>query len=212
MVLQKFFLLLEIRDTLLFVIVLDRRESSRALDWMDAGAHECLYLPLDLRGVQVVLGGVTRSISKTYHLHQPWYRRIPVLTASPRLGVVALVVAALGFFALVWTGKHFFSKAEKPVQAAKLPLSFRLPYPNPTGTGTRISWELNQAASVQVEVLTVAGRRVWSRRLGDQAAGRSGLNWPGTDAKGRRLPAGVYLVRVLTGNEVLGSKTVVLGR
>jgi hypothetical protein len=46
-------------------------------------------------------------------------------------------------------------------------------------------------AGTRLEILTPAGRRVWSGLL-DPA----GLRWEGYDARGRRLPAGLYLVRV----------------
>lgn len=88
----------------------------------------------------------------------------------------------------------------------------QVPFPNPTAGGTRFGWELKRAAPVEVEVVTVAGRRVWSRRLGGYAKGPGWLDWDGRDAQGRRLPAGIYLVRVLAGGELLGSKTVVLQR
>ena len=86
------------------------------------------------------------------------------------------------------------------------------PYPNPTQSDTRIRWYLSRAVPVRVEVVTVAGRRVWSRRFEVAKSGESWLDWDGRDSRGRRLASGGYLVTVYAGEELVGSETVVLKR
>jgi photosystem II stability/assembly factor-like uncharacterized protein len=103
--------------------------------------------------------------------------------------------------------------AEEPIADARPVLGRTFaPYPNPAWGNSRISWELNRAAPVRVEVVTVAGRRIGSFQVKAAKAGRGWWDWNGRDARGRRMPAGVYLVTVFAGSERLGSETVVLKR
>jgi hypothetical protein len=84
--------------------------------------------------------------------------------------------------------------------------------PNPTRGETRISWETDGPAEVRIDVFSVAGRRVFSRRVGASAAGAGELLWNGCDSRGRTLPAGAYFVRAFAGGRHLGDETVVLVR
>ncbi len=116
-------------------------------------------------------------------------------------------------------GRSFFEievgdPTATPGTPAGDPLAFgrtESPYPNPTPDGAWIAWSLVRSARLEVEVLTVAGRRVWSREL-DAAPGAGRARWDGVDRAGRRLPSGVYLARVRAGGLTLGSETVTLRR
>jgi hypothetical protein len=68
--------------------------------------------------------------------------------------------------------------------------------PNPTGGETEIHYTLAREGRVRVEILAPDGRRV--RTLVDEVAstGSHAIRWRGTDARGERLPAGTYLVRL----------------
>src|SRR5262249_57328689 len=70
--------------------------------------------------------------------------------------------------------------------------------PNPFQASTGIPFELAQAEEAEVAVYTVQGRLV--KHLGRQlwSAGRHTLTWDGTDERGGRAPAGVYLVALKT--------------
>jgi hypothetical protein len=68
--------------------------------------------------------------------------------------------------------------------------------PNPCNPRTRITWRQPRAGRAIVTVYDLAGRRVRSLDAGRCAAGRHGCAWDGTDQRGRRAPAGLYLVRV----------------
>ena len=85
------------------------------------------------------------------------------------------------------------------------------PYPNPSAEGSWIAWSLDRRADVEVGVYSVAGRRVWSGRAA-AGAGEGRLFWAGVDARGERLPSGVYLARASTGGRALGAATVTLRR
>jgi hypothetical protein len=86
---------------------------------------------------------------------------------------------------------------EGPTDAAELPfvLSLSNGYPNPAVHEVSLALALPRAANVRWSVHDLQGRTM---RSTDEAfgAGRFTLSWDGRDGRGRRLPAGVYLVRV----------------
>lgn len=71
--------------------------------------------------------------------------------------------------------------------------------PNPLTTRSEIAFDVERAGRVDVQVFDVAGRRV--RRFGSSmvGAGPARLSWDGCDDGGRSLPAGVYFVKVRSG-------------
>lgn len=79
-------------------------------------------------------------------------------------------------------------------------------HPNPFNPSTTIRFSLGAAGAVTLDIHDVRGRRV--RRLvgGEQAAGPHEVRWDGTDDGGRRLAAGVYLVRLQAADGVRTGK------
>ncbi|MEZ5065943.1 MAG: T9SS type A sorting domain-containing protein [bacterium] len=80
--------------------------------------------------------------------------------------------------------------------------------PNPFSSTTRIVYELGGDAFLAVDVYDVTGRRIRRLMESNRRAGTIGLEWDGLDARGRPAPAGVYFVRVSTGDEVTAGKVV----
>jgi hypothetical protein len=72
------------------------------------------------------------------------------------------------------------------------------PAPNPGRGSMTLAIQLPAAGRARLEILDVAGRRVRALWDGPLAAGRHDVTWDGTDASGRRVPAGVYLARLET--------------
>ncbi len=70
--------------------------------------------------------------------------------------------------------------------------------PNPFTAQAWIRWGLAAAAHVRVAVYDVRGRRVAALLDADRPAGQGLVRWDATDEAGRRVPAGVYFVRVET--------------
>ena len=73
----------------------------------------------------------------------------------------------------------------------------------PQGDGlneqTHISYTLFRvlaAAEVEVEVVSLNGKRVWHRRMGKQRNGRHSVEWDGRDTAGKLVAPGLYLARV----------------
>lgn len=72
-------------------------------------------------------------------------------------------------------------------------------FPNPARGASTISFTLPHSAAATVSVFDVAGRRLARLADGTYAAGRNDVVWNGRDEAGRRVAAGVYLVRLETG-------------
>lgn len=73
------------------------------------------------------------------------------------------------------------------------------PVPTPFSSEARIAFGLPREAEVRLEVFDVAGQRVRTLASGRHPAGPHRVTWSGDDRRGRRLPTGVYLVRLTAG-------------
>jgi hypothetical protein len=84
-------------------------------------------------------------------------------------------------------------------------------YPNPAKTTTRLRLSLARRERVRVEVWDLVGRRVATLLDGPCESGTTQLEWSGRDARGARVPAGLYLCRlVVEGRRVAGTRVTVL--
>ena len=71
--------------------------------------------------------------------------------------------------------------------------------PNPFARTTTISYELGNASSVMFTLADATGRAVRCLAAGPQNIGFHSTVWDGKDARGRKLPAGVYFCRMQAG-------------
>ena len=71
-------------------------------------------------------------------------------------------------------------------------------WPNPFNPRVNLAYTLPAAGRIGVTVHDLAGREVAVLADGQRSAGEHRLAWDGRDDAGRMLPAGVYLVRVVT--------------
>jgi hypothetical protein len=99
------------------------------------------------------------------------------------------------------------SAAAAPVSAVTL----SEPTPNPAIASTMVAFFLEQEASVSLVVHDAAGRRVSTLIDGRRSAGTHSVVWNGTDGAGRRVPGGVYFLRLEAG-ATAGTRKVVLVR
>ena len=84
---------------------------------------------------------------------------------------------------------------DRPSPRARMPLI--LPArPNPFGASTSLELVLEREERLSVEVYDVSGRRVTILASGLMGKGRHLLSWDGCDPAGRRVPSGVYFLRV----------------
>jgi len=80
--------------------------------------------------------------------------------------------------------------------AAPPAISLNAPYPNPFSDETTISYEVARPGTYVLQVYSLAGRLVARVPVVAAAAGSGAVQWAGTDAGGRPLPAGVYLLEL----------------
>lgn len=71
--------------------------------------------------------------------------------------------------------------------------------PNPSSGPTRVAFDLPLEASVELSLFDAAGRRVHTLERGALPAGRHAVAWDGRDGGGRKLPAGIYYLRLDAG-------------
>jgi hypothetical protein len=74
------------------------------------------------------------------------------------------------------------------------------PYPNPASHGAAIGFRLAKEARVELELFDLAGHRVRTIDSRVFTAGDHSVAWDGTDQAGRRIPAGLYVVRMRAGS------------
>jgi hypothetical protein len=85
------------------------------------------------------------------------------------------------------------------------------PVPNPFAEQVRLVYRLDRTGPVSLGVHDVAGRRIRTLvSAGAVAAGEHALDWDGRDASGRRLPAGIYWLRLESGGRVQVQRLAIL--
>lgn len=81
-------------------------------------------------------------------------------------------------------------------------LVMHAPAPNPFNPQVTMRFELpRETGLAELEIFDVAGRRVRVLAASALAPGAHEFTWNGTDDGGRRMPSGVYLVRLRAGQE-----------
>jgi hypothetical protein len=78
--------------------------------------------------------------------------------------------------------------------------------PNPVTTNGIVSFALSEATPATLELVDIAGRRVWSREVGDLGPGEHTARL----SDGARLPSGVYFVRLIQGTHVAATRVTLL--
>ena len=81
------------------------------------------------------------------------------------------------------------------VAPAVAAVAFAAPWPNPARVAVALELGLARSGTLTVEVFDAAGRRVRTLAAGAREAGPVRLRWDLVDDAGRRVPAGLYLVR-----------------
>ncbi len=92
------------------------------------------------------------------------------------------------------------------------PKTFKLSqnYPNPFNPETIISYQLPEAAEVELEIYNLLGERVLTLVDKRQSAGDYSVKWRGTDDSGRRVTSGVYIYLIRAGSFTQARKMLLL--
>lgn len=89
-------------------------------------------------------------------------------------------------------------------------IALSLPAPNPVHRSARLALTLTRADHAEINVFDALGRRVQTILEAELPAGTTSFEWRLEDANGRRVVAGVYLVRVRVGAESLSRRILVV--
>ncbi len=83
-------------------------------------------------------------------------------------------------------------------------------YPNPFNPSTTIRFDLPEAAEIHLVVYDLMGREVIHLVDGCRETGYHQLVWNGRDARGREVPTGLYIARMVTPTYTRSIKLVLL--
>jgi hypothetical protein len=97
-------------------------------------------------------------------------------------------------------------EAERPGETLGLRLR------NPVFPPQTLHFTMPEAGNVRVDVVDVAGRIVRTVQTGHTPAGEQAVVLDGRDDRGKRLPAGAYFLRIVTGRGQTTAKLVILER
>ncbi|MBE0567866.1 MAG: hypothetical protein IH621_18070 [Krumholzibacteria bacterium] len=75
-------------------------------------------------------------------------------------------------------------------------------HPNPFNPRTRITFDLARPGYVRVDVYALTGRWITTLASERLPAGRHTRTWDGSDAQGREVASGSYLLRLVTGERI----------
>ncbi|MBF0433257.1 MAG: T9SS type A sorting domain-containing protein [Fibrobacteria bacterium] len=79
-------------------------------------------------------------------------------------------------------------------------------YPNPFRSKVTMSFNLESAHSVKIDIYSIDGMIVRTLGIKKLAVGKNSLSWNGLDDNGNPLPAGQYFARIMIGTQVMVTK------
>ena len=82
--------------------------------------------------------------------------------------------------------------------------------PNPFNPKTEIRFSLSQAGKASLRIFDAQGRLVKSLAEGNLEAGPQSIVWDGTDSQGQRAASGVYFYRLVTTEQAVSKRMVLL--
>ncbi|MFC1760324.1 FlgD immunoglobulin-like domain containing protein, partial [Candidatus Neomarinimicrobiota bacterium] len=83
-------------------------------------------------------------------------------------------------------------------------------YPNPFNPITTIRYGLEDDGRVTVDIYDISGKLISTLQDKNQTQGWHSITWNGTNQHGKQVPAGLYLSRITSGNEVKTIKLMLL--
>ena len=83
-------------------------------------------------------------------------------------------------------------------------------YPNPFNPETKINYQLAAGSFVTLGIYDLLGREIKLLVNEEQPHGRYTVSWNGTDNFGNKVPSGIYMYTLRTGNSVFTKKMVLM--
>ncbi|MDD5766176.1 MAG: alpha-amylase family glycosyl hydrolase [Candidatus Marinimicrobia bacterium] len=95
---------------------------------------------------------------------------------------------------------------------ASMPSQFTLlgNYPNPFNASTKIRYEVEKPSNLRIEIYSIDGRQVFSKKLGVQQPGRYEFLWDGNDISGKNVASGVFLTVLKRSDQRLTGKILLI--
>ncbi|MBK7702402.1 MAG: T9SS type A sorting domain-containing protein [bacterium] len=84
----------------------------------------------------------------------------------------------------------------EPVPGAVVASRLVAATPNPFNPSTEVAYEVARAGRCALTVHDVRGRQIRTLFDGEAATGRHVAEWNGLDDAGKRVPSGIYMVRL----------------
>jgi len=84
--------------------------------------------------------------------------------------------------------------------------------PNPFNPRTELGFEIDASARIDLRIFDLRGRLVRTLDAGRLEAGAHRLSWDGTDAHGREVTSGVYIVGLRADSVTLDQRKITLVR
>jgi hypothetical protein len=173
--------------------------------YLVAGGEKALFTSVDWEDARMTLWTMAVPSPEMAAAGIPPSPPNPILTCG--IGAVRVAEDGSAFAVLAPEGLHYWGAIPTAVVSGTGNALALLPCrPNPARGGTRVGFTLAETRRVRLEVIDLAGRRV--AELADQRLG-PGLHerfWDGRDARGRLVGAGIYFVRLRSGEDQLESR------
>ena len=94
----------------------------------------------------------------------------------------------------------------------EIPESFLLlsSYPNPFNPEVTLSYYLPSDSNVELAIYSMAGSKIATLTNGFQLKGNYQANWDGRDIMGNQVSSGIYIARLVNGNNEITNKITLL--
>jgi len=93
-----------------------------------------------------------------------------------------------------------------------MPIDFTvLPaYPNPFNPSTTITYGLVKDSDVSIQIYDITGQLITNLLNTEMTQGWHSIQWNGTNQQSEQVPAGIYLSKITSNNEVKTNKLMLL--
>lgn len=94
----------------------------------------------------------------------------------------------------------------------QLPFGFELKsnYPNPFNPTTTIEYTIPTKSHVDISIFNLLGQKVKTVVDDEKSIGEHNVNWDGTNISGKRVASGIYLYRIVAGDNIQTKKMMLI--